>query len=125
MFGRQERLAFFLLVVVTGSVIAAHLVLDQVGKRPFATPYSEQSNEGDLVILSGTIGAVSFTKTGGHCIIVIDNLSVFIPNEIAAGQMISPGMVITVIGTVQTYQGKKEILVQSASDIIRDREVLL
>ena len=37
---------------------------------------------------------------------------------VAAGQSFPPGTKITVIGTVQTYQGKKELMVQSASDIV-------
>jgi len=118
MLGRQERLAIILLLVVSGMVIAAHLVLDQAGKRPFATNFSEQSNDGDLVMISGTIDTVTLTRTGGHCILAVDNLSVFVPGQIAAGRTFVKGMNITAIGTVQTYQGKKELAVQSASDII-------
>ncbi len=117
MLGRQERLAIFLLLLVTGIVIAAHLVLDHIGKRPFATNFSEQSENGDLVIVSGMINKVTVTKAGGHCILVIDNLSVFIPNQVAADQPFSPGTNVTVVGVVQTYQGEKEVIVQSASDI--------
>ena len=118
MLGRQERLAIFLLLGVAVTVIVAHLALDQIGKRAFATNFSEQSQEGDLVIVSGTIDTVTLTRTGGHCILVVNNLSVFIPNQIAAGQSFPHGTKITVIGTVQTYQGKKELMVQSASDIV-------
>jgi ABC-type uncharacterized transport system YnjBCD permease subunit len=118
MLGRQERLAILLLVGVAISVIIAHLALDQIGKRAFATNFSEQSQEGDLVIVSGKIDTVTLTRSGGHCILVVNNLSVFIPNQIADGQSFTQGTNISVIGTIQTYQGKKELLVQSASDII-------
>lgn len=118
MLGRQERLAIVLLISVAALVIVSHLVLDHIGKRPFASNYSEQSEEGELVILSGTIERVAPTKEGGHCILNINNISVFIPNGVAASQTFSKGTNITIIGMVQTYEGKREITVQSASDIV-------
>ena len=118
MLGRQERLAILLLLTVAAIVVAAHLVLEQVGKRPFTTEFSDLSRDGDLVIFSGIIESVSITKTGGHCVLKVDNLSIFIPGRIAAGQAFSPGTAITVIGTVQTYQGEKEVVIDSLSDIV-------
>lgn len=118
MFGRQERLAILILVMVTFAVITAHLVLEHTGKRPFAVPYVEDTEDGDLVLVSGTIETLSLTKTGGHLLIEVDNLTIFIPNQIASDQQLFRGANITVIGIVQTYRGKKEISVQSASDIL-------
>ena len=118
MLGRQERIAIALLLSVAAIVIVSHLVLDTVGKRPFAVPYSEQSVNGDLVSLSGHVETVILTKNGGNCILVIDNVSVYIPNSVAAGGTFFKGMNITVIGIVQTYEGKREIAIRSASDIV-------
>jgi len=117
MLGRQERLAIALLLSVAGIVIVSHIILDQIGKQPFAENYSEKSDDGELVILSGTIERVTLTKGGGHCILIVDNLSVFIPNKFIGDRTFSQGMNITVVGIVQTYEGKKEIAVQSFSDI--------
>ena len=123
MLGRHECLAIALLLSVAGIVIVSHIILDQIGKRPFAEDYSGQSDNGDLVELSGTIERVILTKSGGHCILIVDNLSVFIPNKFIGDRTFSPGMNITVVGIVQTYEGKREIAVQSVSDIfIPDHE---
>jgi hypothetical protein len=122
MFGRQERLALFLLAIVACTVIASYLVLDHLGKRPFAAPYSDDSDDGDLVIVSGSVDRISLTQNGGHLLIELDNHPIFIPNQIAAGLSLSKGTKVTVIGTVQTFRGKKEITVQSASDITINEE---
>ncbi|OPY38963.1 MAG: hypothetical protein A4E35_00193 [Methanoregula sp. PtaU1.Bin051] len=121
MFGRQERLAILLLLLVSGGVIAAHLILDYIGKRPFAVPYSDNTADGELVIVSGSVDRISVTRNGGHLILDLENRTIFIPNQITAGLALSRGTNITVIGTVQTFQGKKEIAVTAASDITINR----
>jgi DNA/RNA endonuclease YhcR with UshA esterase domain len=121
MFGRQERLAIVLLVAIAGVVIVSHIVLDHVGKRPFATPFTGISKDGDLVIVSGTVDALSLTKTGGNMILEIDNVTIFIPQRIVVDPSLARGSNISVMGIVQTFGGKKEIAVQSASDIIVNR----
>ena len=59
-------------------VVAAHLILENAGKRLFASPFSEISHDGDLVYLSGMIDYLVITKNGGHFSILINNVSVFI-----------------------------------------------
>lgn len=120
MFGRQERYAIILLLTVLAIVIAAHLILDTIGKRPFASPYSDRSDEGALVILSGTIDDITVTRTGGHLLLQVNETTVFVQNAAAADRSFQKGSTITVIGIVQTYEGKREIAVQSASDIISE-----
>jgi DNA/RNA endonuclease YhcR with UshA esterase domain len=98
-------------------VVAAHLILENTGKRSFASPFSEISHDGDLVSLSGLVDHIVITKNGGHLIIQINNVSVFIPGQIASNMTLYNGENISVVGVVQTYQGKKEVVVQSGSDI--------
>lgn len=117
MFGRQERLAIILLLTVAVIIIASHLTLGYIGKQPFASQYTEQSREGDLVLMTGTIDALLPTRTGGHLIITINNISVFLPNTIASDIDLHAGKNISLIGTVQVYQGKREVVVTSSSDI--------
>ncbi|MCX6682781.1 MAG: hypothetical protein NTY71_07355 [Methanoregula sp.] len=118
MFGRQERIAFLLLIAVALVVIASHLVLDTLGKRPFTSPFTNNSADGELVYFSGTINRLSLTKSGGHLIIDVNNISIFISNQIAADLTLRKGENVTIIGIVQTYRGNKEIIVQSTSDIL-------
>ena len=120
MFERQERLALLILIGVVILVVAAHLVLETVGKRPFASPFSAISQDGDLVYLSGTIDHLVITKNGGHLILQVKNTTVFIPGQIAPGMTLQNGKNISVMGIVQTYQGNKEVVVQSGSDVSSD-----
>ena len=62
MFGHQERVAILLLIAVAFVVIVAHVVLVQIGKTPFASAYTDQSADGTLVCLSGTIDQVTVPK---------------------------------------------------------------
>ena len=117
MLERQERRALLLLISVAIVVITSHLILDTLGKRPFAVPYSDASGDGVLVSLTGSIDHLSLTKSGGHLILQVYNTSVFIGNPIAQNLTLHNGENISVIGIVQTYQGKKEVVVLAASDI--------
>jgi len=117
MLGRQERVAILLLCGVALAVIAAHLVLAHLGKEPFATPFTPQSPDGSLVCLNGTIDQATVIKNGGHIILTVKNVTVFIPATVAGDRTFVKGTTVSVYGTVQTYEGKKEILVGSAEDI--------
>jgi hypothetical protein len=117
MFGRQERMAVLLLLGVAVSVIAAHLVLSTLGKQPFARPFTNSSADGELVIAEGQIDQITLTKNGGHMTLYIDNLSIFVPAQVAQGLALQTGDRISVFGVVQTYRGKKEIVVSSGDDI--------
>jgi DNA/RNA endonuclease YhcR with UshA esterase domain len=117
MFERQERLAILLLIGVAVAVIAAHLILGSFGKQPFSKPFTNNSADGELVYVEGTIDQVALTKTGGHMTLQINNLTIFIPAEVARALTMKKGANISVYGIVETYRGKKEIMVSSAEDI--------
>ena len=117
MFEHQERVAILLLVAVAVSVLAAHLVLGAIGKHPFASEFSSRSPDGELMCVQGTIDQVTVTKTGGHILLKIDNVTVFVPAQVSGKTSYTKGQNITIYGTVQTYLGEKEIVVSSAEDI--------
>ncbi len=117
MFVRQERVAVFLLVGVAVAVIAAHLVLEGLGKEPFARPFNNSSADGDLVVVEGMIDQITLTKSGGHMTVSVNNLSVFLPAQVVRGISLQNGDRISVYGTLQTYRGKKEIVVSDARDV--------
>lgn len=117
MFEHQERVAILLLVCVAFTVIAAHLVLISIGKHPFASEFSNSSPDGELVIAQGTIEQVTVIKNGGHILLRVDDVAVFIPAQVASGTSYAKGKNITLYGTVQTFRGEKEIMVSSAGDI--------
>jgi DNA/RNA endonuclease YhcR with UshA esterase domain len=116
MFEHQERTAFLILIGVAVAVIAGHLVLGSLGKQPFARTFTNNSADGELVAIDGTVGQISIL-TGGHMAVQLENLSVFIPAQVAEGLRIQKGDSIRVYGIVQTYHGKKEVILGSKDDI--------
>jgi DNA/RNA endonuclease YhcR with UshA esterase domain len=117
MFERQERVAVLLLVGVAAAVIVAHFVLAGLGKQPFARPFTNSSSDGELVVVEGQIDQIALTKSGGHMTISVNNLSIFLPVQVVQEVSLQKGDRITVFGIVQTYRGKKEIVVSTAEDI--------
>lgn len=114
---RQERTALLLLLGMAAFVIAAHGVLTVLGKQPFARTFTNTTAEGELVLFEGTIETADFTRSGNHVILKVRNQTVFIPSPAAQGFEFRKGQNISVFGTVATYRGEKEIIVNSAGDI--------
>jgi uncharacterized SAM-binding protein YcdF (DUF218 family) len=117
MFERQERIAVLLLVGVAIAVIVAHVVLAGLGKQPFARPFTNSSSDGELVVVEGQIDQISLTKSGGHMTVSMNNLSIFLPAQVVQAGSLQKGDRISVYGVVQTYRGKKEIVVSAAEDV--------
>ncbi len=114
---RQERIAVLLLAGTALAVIGAHLLLSGLGKQPFARPFTETSPDGELVVLEGEIIDLKTTRTGGHTTMTVNNTSLFLPAEVVATLTLRPGDRIAVYGMVQTYRGKKEIVVSAPEDL--------
>lgn len=117
MLERQERTALILLATVLGIVLAGHLILMALGNAPFAAPYSEDSLEGDLVVVTGMVGAVTPTSSGGHLLVTVDGTRVFIPSPASREVRIRVNDTVRIYGIVQVYQGKKEVTVRDARDV--------
>jgi hypothetical protein len=117
MFERQERGAVLLLVGVAIAVLVAHVVLTGLGKQPFARPFTNSSLDGELVVMEGQIDQITLTKSGGHMTVSVNNLSVFLPAQIVQAVSLQKGDRISVYGVVQTYRGKKEIVVSAPEDV--------
>jgi DNA/RNA endonuclease YhcR with UshA esterase domain len=116
-FERQERVAVFLLLGVIIAVISAHLVLGTLGKQPFAHPFTNNSADGELVIVKGSIDRVVYTQTGGHVNLYVNNVTIFVPAQVAQELTLRKGDSISIYGVVQTYRGEKEIVISSKKDI--------
>jgi DNA/RNA endonuclease YhcR with UshA esterase domain len=121
MLGKEEKIALLLLIGITVVTMGSYTVLESVGKGPFATQYEECSDEGALVSLQGDIEEVNILENGGHVILTISGIRVFIPAPVAAGYSFRKGDPISLYGTVQTYRGDKEIVVGAAGDIAQSR----
>jgi hypothetical protein len=114
----QEKIAMLLLLMVTISAVCGYIVLDALGKGSFAAPYSDSAADGTPVRLEGQVNSVVVSRTGGHLIMEVSGVPVFVPGQVAGGISVMKDDRVTITGTVQTYQGKKEILVNDPRDII-------
>jgi|WetSurMetagenome_2_1015567.scaffolds.fasta_scaffold02418_9 hypothetical protein len=117
MFERQERMAILLLVGVAIAVIVTHSVLTGLGKQPFARPFTNSSSDGELVVVEGQIDQITLIKNGGHMTVSMNNLSIFLPAQVVQAVSLQKGDRISVYGIVQTYRGKKEIVVSAPEDV--------
>jgi DNA/RNA endonuclease YhcR with UshA esterase domain len=117
MFERQEQVAILMLVGVAIALIVAHVLLADLGKKPFARPFTNISSDGELVVVEGQIDQITLTKSGGYTTVSVNNLSIFMPVQVAQVVSLQKGDRISVYGVVQTYRGKKEIVVSAAEDI--------
>jgi DNA/RNA endonuclease YhcR with UshA esterase domain len=114
---RQEKQAVFLLILVFCIVSAAHVVLSALGNDPFAAPYSPNVSEGTLVRLEGAVETITTTQEGGHKILEVQGVPVFVPASVVPQQPILAGDQIRVYGVVQLYRGQREVAVSRSSDI--------
>jgi hypothetical protein len=115
---RQEKLALILLIGVTIAVLCGYGILELAGKEAFSTRYSGDSPDGAPVVHEGRVTGYTLTKSGGHLILEVDGVTIFIPGEVAGHVLVKKEDHIKVIGIVQTYQGEKEIIIDNPGDII-------
>lgn len=113
---RTEKHALLLLCVVVFSLAAVHTGIIVFFPDGGAVPYTADIHDGTRVVHTGVVEELSLTRTGGHLLINLSGTSVFVPDG-GTRLTLLKGDVITVVGTVDTYAGKKEIVVDTFSDI--------
>ena len=120
MLERQERTALGLLITVLVILSAGHLILTALGNAPFAAPYSEGSREGDLVVVTGVVEGITPTSSGGHLLLSVNGTRVFIPSPASREVSLQVNETVRIYGIVQVFQGKKEVAVRDARDVMKD-----
>jgi hypothetical protein len=116
---KQERTALGLLIIVLAILSAGHLILTAVGNAPFASPLSEDSREGDLVVVTGVVEGITPTSSGGHLLVSVNRTRVFIPSPASREVSLQLNETVRIYGIVQVYQGKQEVAVRDARDVQR------
>jgi len=116
MFGKQERIAVLIMTVVLIICGVATVTLESIGKEPFAQNYTAQSPEGSLVILQGVVQEVTPLSSGTFNLLTINGIPVFLTQK-AAKIQVTQGSLVSLCGIVQTYKGKKEVVVSDPEDI--------
>lgn len=115
MFGKTERKAAGILIAVVIILVLFYLGSVFLFPNPGVVPYHEDVPDGAKVVFDGDILSSKVTSSGGHVLMDVSGVSVFVENG-AERIFWKTGDKIRVFGTVQTYGGKKEIVV-SAQDI--------
>jgi DNA/RNA endonuclease YhcR with UshA esterase domain len=67
--------------------------------------------------MEGEIRDLQPTRTGGHFTARVDGVRIFIPEPVAGQVPLKEGDLVRITGIVQTYQGEREIVVESPADI--------
>lgn len=114
---RQEKIAILVLVIVLVVVLVSAGILELTGKGFFSNPYGPDSIDGELVYHEGIVEESSATATGGHRILVVSGVRVFVPSSCIGEDFPNKGQNITLYGVVQTYRGEREILIRAPADI--------
>ncbi len=112
-----EKKAGILIVVSLLVILVFHLAIQGAGPAFFSHPYDPALPDGKLVVCSGTIDDIRATWSGGHTIIILSDVKVFIPGGIDPPPL-RIGDQITVYGLLSTYDGEREIIIQKGSDLI-------
>ncbi|WP_209630840.1 hypothetical protein [Methanofollis sp. W23] len=104
------------MIGISALLLLVHLGLDQVGSAAFATPWHPEVEDGTLVLLRGEVTEVR-ALSGDHLLMEVNGTRVFLPARVAARAEMREGTFVEIVGTAQTYQGQKEVVVESASDL--------
>ena len=119
MMQKEEKVVVVLLVMAALSLI--------IGYWGFSTQtqiYSSDSKLGERVYVEGVILSKQMTRTGDNLIITISNLNinVFVPKDDGAKDIfdsLKNGDKVRVSGKVQEYKNVREIVVESARDVVK------
>lgn len=112
-----ERHAVLILVGVLVVLALIHFGIVSLFPDAGAVPYTNDRADGSLVTLTGNVEDITLTRTGGHLILNISGTDVFVPGGASRLELLR-GDTITVRGIVDTYAGKKEIIVNDPADIV-------
>ncbi len=119
MLQKEEKTVVVLLVVAVLSLIIAYF-----GFAPQIDAYSQDSKIGERVYVEGTILSKENTGKGDHLILKLSNLdiNVFIRKDNGAKEVynaVKTGDRVRITGKVDVFKDKREIVVESAKDVVK------
>lgn len=117
MAGHPQRRALLLLSCSLLLILIFHMFFSLAGSAFFSTPYDSFLTDGGRVSHAGVIEDIRETRTGGHMIITVSGVKVFIPGNIRSPDL-RIGDEVFVYGILSTFDGDREITIQRQRDII-------
>ncbi|MFH0966156.1 MAG: hypothetical protein V1862_00520 [Methanobacteriota archaeon] len=115
MLEKQERIAVLILFAVLIICGIGTWIFDDMGKEPFACNYTPQIPEGSLVEWQGIVQKATSTGSG-ISFLTVGGVQVFLTSAVGMNQ-VKEGDLVVLYGKVQTYKGKREIVVSDSADI--------
>ncbi|MCD4767487.1 MAG: hypothetical protein K8R34_13345 [Methanosarcinales archaeon] len=122
MLQKEEKITIILMVMSLLVLIIVYFgfIVDSME----TSQYSDQSVTGDRVVLYGVVVGKGGTVTGDHLVLRVDSegsrVKVFIHCNNGAekvNNIIDIADTVEVTGTVEEYQGEKEIVVEQPGDV--------
>ncbi|GAA5263425.1 hypothetical protein [Methanocalculus sp.] len=113
----SEKKAGILIVGSLLVILLFHLTIQGAGPAFFSHPYDPALPDGKLVVYSGIIDDIRTTWSGGHTIIILSDVKVFIPGGIDPPPL-RIGDPLKAYGLLSTYDGEREIIIRKGSDLI-------
>lgn len=117
LFEKEERTAIIILSAVIIILFSAQFIISGTDKAEFAEIYSDESEKGSMVILNGEINSIDRTKSGGHIILDVSGVKVFIPGGEEYNLSLKKNDIVEITGNVDLYNGEREIVVDSRDGI--------
>lgn len=121
---KEEKIVVILLCMALLSLGIAYAAFFSDGSASDAEGFSSSSLPGDTVEFRGDVLSKHFTYTGDHLLMDVDYgpgiVKVFVPSDNGAKDVDSLVTVndhVSIMGSVQEYEGELEIVVQDAEDI--------
>ncbi len=119
MMQKEEKIVVVLLIIAVLSLIIGYF-----GFTTQTAAYSSDSKIGERVYVEGTILNKQMTGKGDHLILKLSNLNVnvFVRKNNGAAEVdnaVKTGDRVRITGKVDVFNDKREIVVESAKDVLR------
>ncbi len=110
MLTRPERYAALILIGTTIGLFLLYAGTVLFMPDGGAVPYTPETPDDTRVVLEGVITSSKITASGGHVLLNVSGVTVFVEGG-AADIYYSTGNLVRVTGTAETYSGMREIVV--------------
>lgn len=111
-----EKKALLVLLLVTGVLLIFFLCFGVFFPDSGAVPYTDTTPDQTRVTYSGEISSSKITATGGHVLLNVSGVTVFVEGG-AENIFYKTGDKVRVVGIAETYGGKREIVVGTSGSL--------
>ena len=116
MLTKTEKKSLLVLLAVTLILTGFYLCFGVLFPDAGLVPYTESVPDKTRVTFTGEILSVKLTSTGGHALLNVSGVTVFVEGG-AENIFYTAGDTIRVVGITDTYAGQREIVVGTAGHI--------